>query len=335
MNYRTLGKTGLRVSEIGFGCGNVGGLMVRGSHEEQIQAVRRALDLGITYFDTAPSYGDGRSETNLGRVLAERDPQATVATKVRLRGDDLKDIRGAVQRSMEASLQRLGRDSVDLLQLHTQVSMERGAGGRETVGLEEMLGKDGVADAFDAMHSQGLIRFLGFTGMGETSALHRVVESGRFDVVQAYYNLLNPRAGVAVPPGFAGHDFHRLIDKAAERGMGAVAIRVLAGGALAGPAARQGYASPSVGGTMVPGGEYDADAARAGALDFLAAGDVTSRPQAAIRFALTHPGVSTVLVGFSDLAQIEAAAACSGKEPLPEAAVQRLHDLWANDFGRG
>ena len=335
MNYRTLGKTGPRVSEIGFGCGNVGGLMVRGSHEEQVQAVRRALDLGISYFDTAPSYGDGRSEINLGRVLAELRPQATVATKVRLRGDDLKDIRSAVQRSLEASLQRLGRDSVDLLQLHAQVTMERGTGGRETVGFEDVLGKNGVADAFDAVRSQGLIRFLGFTGMGETSALHRVIDSGRFDVVQAYYNLLNPSGGMAVPPGFVGHDFDRLIDKAAERGMGVVAIRVLAGGALAGPAARQGHASPSVGGTMVPGGEYDADESRAEALDFLAADGATGKPQAAIRFALMHPGVSTVLVGFSDLAQIEEAAACSGKGPLTETAMQRLHDLWATDFGRG
>ncbi len=68
MEYRVLGRTGIRVSEIGFGCGNVGGLMVRGSHDEQVEAVSRALELGIDYFDTAPSYGDGRSETNLGRV---------------------------------------------------------------------------------------------------------------------------------------------------------------------------------------------------------------------------------------------------------------------------
>ena len=335
MNDRTLGRTGLRVSEIGFGCGNVGGLMVRGSHDEQVQAVRRALDLGISYFDTAASYGDGRSETNLGRVLAELRPQVTVATKVRLRGDDLKDIRGAVQRSLEASLQRLRRDSVDLLQLHAQVTMERGTAERETVGLEDVLGKNGVADAFDAMRSQGLIRFLGFTGMGETLALHRVIESSRFDVVQAYYNLLNPSAGVAVPPAFASHDFDRLIDKAAERNMGVAVIRVMAGGALGGAAARQGHASTAVGGTMVPGSEYDADAARASVLDFLTADDEPSRPQAAIRYALTHPGVSTVLVGFSDLAQIEEAAACSGKGPLPEAAMQRLHELWATDFGRG
>ena len=71
MQYRTLGRTGLRVSEIGFGCGNVGGLMTRDGHDEQLGAVRHALDLGINYFDTARAYGEGRSETNLGRVLDE------------------------------------------------------------------------------------------------------------------------------------------------------------------------------------------------------------------------------------------------------------------------
>ena len=69
MNYRALGRTGLKVSEIGFGCGNVGGLMIRGEHADQVKAVARAMELGINYFDTASQYGDGQSESNLGRVL--------------------------------------------------------------------------------------------------------------------------------------------------------------------------------------------------------------------------------------------------------------------------
>ena len=73
MEYRPMGQTGMNVSEIGFGCGNVGGLLIRGSHEEQVQAVARAMELGINYFDTAMSYGNGKSETNLGKVLNELD----------------------------------------------------------------------------------------------------------------------------------------------------------------------------------------------------------------------------------------------------------------------
>ena len=83
MVYRILGRTGLRVSEIGFGCGNVGGLIIRGTQGERVEAVKRAVELGINYFDTAPSYGDGRSETNLGEVLDELQPDVVVATRAR------------------------------------------------------------------------------------------------------------------------------------------------------------------------------------------------------------------------------------------------------------
>ncbi len=331
MLYRVLGRTGIRVSEIGFGCGNVGGLMVRGSHEEQVEAVSRALELGIDYFDTAPSYGDRRSETNLGRVLEELSPEVTVATKVRIGAEDLDEIQGAVERSLEASLKRLRRDSVDLLQLHSRVAMERdGEGWGGAIGLEDVLGEGGVADAFDSVRSKGLTRFVGFPGRGEAEALHRVVESGRLDVMQAYCNMINPTAGWDVPDDFSGYNFGRLIDKASAMGMGIAAIRVMAAGAIGGERARAGHASPLVRGPMVPGGEYGDDEAKAKSLDFMVSGDVYSLPEAAIRFVLMQPGVSVVLVGFSNLGQVEEAAACSGKGPFPESSMKRLRASWAH-----
>ncbi len=84
MEYRGLGRTGMLVSEVGFGCGNVGGLLVRGSEAEQAQAVKRAMELGINYFDTAPAYGDGRSEAHLGLVLRQLNADVFVATKFRV-----------------------------------------------------------------------------------------------------------------------------------------------------------------------------------------------------------------------------------------------------------
>src|SRR2546430_10759078 len=110
MEQRPLGKTGLNVSALGFGCGAVGGLMVKGDPGEQRQAVSRALDAGITYFDTAAQYGNGLSEENLGRVMKELGAWArvVVGTKVRLRPDELANPRAAVRASMEASLNRLG-----------------------------------------------------------------------------------------------------------------------------------------------------------------------------------------------------------------------------------
>src|SRR5579859_2079999 len=102
MEQRDLGLTGLRVSALGFGCGAVGGLMVRGEPDEQRRAVTRAIEAGITYFDTASLYGNGRSEENLGRVLRELGAwdRVVVGTKVRLTTADLSDARAAVLRSI-------------------------------------------------------------------------------------------------------------------------------------------------------------------------------------------------------------------------------------------
>jgi aryl-alcohol dehydrogenase-like predicted oxidoreductase len=331
MEYRVLGRTGIRVSEIGFGCGNVGGLMVRGSRAVQVEAVSRALELGFNYFDTAPSYGDGRSETNLGRVLEELSPDAIVATKVRIGPDDLGDIQGAVEHSLEMSLKRLRMDSVDVLQLHSRVAMERDSEvWTGAIGLEDVLGKGGVAEAFDSVRSKGLTRFIGFTGLGEAEALHSVVERGRFDVVQAYFNMINPSSGWCVPNGFTGYDFGRLIDKATGLSMGVAAIRIMAAGAVGGARAREGHATPVVRGPMVPGGKYRDDEARVRSLEFLVSGNVSTLPEAAIRFVLMHPSVSVVLVGFSNLEQVEEAAACSGKGPLPESSMKRLRASWAH-----
>lgn len=310
--------------------------MIRGSHEEQVQGVSRAIELGINYFDTASSYGDGLSETHLGRVLHELRPKdAIVATKVTLRTEDLSDIRGAVQRSLKRSLSRLNRGSIDVFQLHTQIALTRAGFRPGTLGVEDVIGPGGVADVFDEARSQGLIRFSGFTGLGKTEALHKIIASGRFDVVQAYYNLLNPSSGFSVPKGFVGNDFKLLIRRASENRMGVVVIRVLAGGALGGEEARQGHAAPSLGSSLTEGGDYQADADRAGKLQFLASGEIQSLPQAGIRFALMNKDVSTVLVGYSNIGQIGEAAGCSVEEPFPKGLIDKLRGLWAMDFGRG
>ncbi len=146
MEYRTLGQTGITVSALGFGCGAIGGLMTKGDAHEQRLAVAQAFEAGITYFDTAPSYGNGASETNLGRVLAELGlhDKVKVGTKVRLAPDDLPRAMEAIDSSVEASLRRLGRDHVDLLQLHTPVAAV--ADGRG-LPVDEVLNGVSAADA--------------------------------------------------------------------------------------------------------------------------------------------------------------------------------------------
>lgn len=330
MLYRTLGTTGLKVSEIGFGCGNVGGLMVRGGFAEQLEAVRRALDLGINYFDTAAGYGDGKSEINLGRVLSELEPGIVLATKARHGPQDLGDLQKATVAHVNESLRRLGRKSVDLIQLHTRVVSRRG-GGRFALLPGEVLGRGGVLEGFKELRAEGKVRFFGFSGLGDPEALEALVESGEFHSFQVYYNLLNPSAGHPVPAGFSALDYRLLIERAAKKGMGAVVIRVLAAGVLTATPQAGGGSSPE---PLSPGSELEADRERARRLDFLVQGEIRSLAQAAIRFALMKPEVSTVLVGFSNVAQIEEAAACSGAGGLPESAMARLRELWRTDFGR-
>ena len=329
MQYRMLGNTGLRVSEIGFGCGNVGGLMVRGSHDQQISSVRHALDLGINYFDTARAYGEGQSETNLGRVLEEIGEEVILSTKIRLESDALQDIAAATASEVEQGLARLGRGSVDLIQLHTRL-VEKREPGRFAMTPDEVLGPGGVIEAFKRLRDQGRVGFFGFTGLGDVEAIHALVDSGEFHSFQAYYNLLNPSAGQAVPEGFSALDYRRIIDCAAAGGMGVVVIRVLAAGVLSAVPESGGGSSRE---PLSAGSDYERDVARAHKLSFLKDHGLESLPQAAMRFALMKAEVSTVLVGFSNNAQIDEAAACSGAGPLPEAAMAGLREVWDRDFG--
>src|SRR3954451_8272803 len=118
---RRFGRTDLGMSLLGFGCGAVGGLMVNGDPADQERAVARALELGINYFDTAQMYGNGESERNLGRVLKALKPDVYVGTKVRLPPTERGQIGQAIAASLDASLHRLQRDSVELFQFHNAI----------------------------------------------------------------------------------------------------------------------------------------------------------------------------------------------------------------------
>jgi aryl-alcohol dehydrogenase-like predicted oxidoreductase len=323
MELRTFGRTGLRVSALGLGCGAVGGLMVRGSAADQERGVARALEAGITLFDTAPGYGEGASETNLGRVLARLKPQIVLATKVMLRPTERGEIAAAIRRSVEASLRRLGRDSVDLLQLHNPISS---AGAAETIRADVVLGE--VVPALSRLRDAGKARFLGLTGLGETAAVVRVVDSGAFDSAQVAYNLLNPSAAVEVPPGYPGQDFGRLIPRTQRAGMGTIGIRAVAGGALSGSAERNpiGMAVVAPIGT---GSDYEADVDRAqDFLPLLAEYGSIDLVELALRFAIANRGPSTVLVGVSTVEQLDHAIAAVEKGPLPRSVWGRLQPIW-------
>jgi aryl-alcohol dehydrogenase-like predicted oxidoreductase len=316
MEYRVLGRTGLRVSALAFGCGDVGGLMVRGAPADRERGVARAIELGINYLDTAPSYGSGESEKNLGQVLRALRPSVIVGTKWRLVARDLADVAGAVARSVETSLARLGLERVDLLHLHNLIGR---VGDERPLGVARVL--EAVVPAVRRVQEQGKVRFFGVTASGETGALHRAIASGAVDTAQAVFNLLNPTGAYEVPVGYPAQDYDRLLTLAREQGVGTIGIRVLAGGALSGRIERHPTAIPTVA-PIASGPDYASDVARARALQPLVAqGHAGSLVEAALRFAITGDALSTVLIGCSDLAQLEQAAAAVEKGPLSPAAL--------------
>ena len=323
-----MGSTGLNVSEIGFGCGNVGGLMIRGEHSDQVRAVARAMELGINYFDTASSYGDGQSETNLGRVLKELAADVYVGTKFRVTTHEPGHIKGNVIASVEDSLARLQREQVDLIQMHNHVAAVAQGG---SVSPEEALGE--VVDALRELRDQGKVRFWGMTAVGETAALRQVIDSGALNTIQSVYNLVNPSAGATVPAGFDMPDYGNQIGRASGNGMGVLVIRVLAAGALSGEATRHPVAVPTVA-PIGSGRDYGQDQARADGFRFLQQeGYVGSLVEASLRFALTNAGVSSVLVGYSSLEHLEQAVEFAAKGPLPPEAMARLPEVWAGFIG--
>lgn len=331
MQFRTIGRTGLSVSEIGFGCGNNAVLMVKASYTEQLKAVRHALDCGINFFDTAFAYGLGKSEENLGRILNEIGANPVISTKIRLDADAVGDVKGVTIRAVEAGLKRLNRDRVDFVQLHTRVTLERGAGKRFSLTPREVLGANGVVDGFKAMRDRGKVGHFGFSGLGDPNALHELVESGEFHGFQAYYNLLNPSAGAPVPREFSALNYGQIIDRAAAKEMGAFVIRILAAGALTSdPDAGGGSSSEP----LSPGSDYALDLERAAKVKAALGIGGKDLTQAAIRFGLMNPKVSTVLVGFSNTTHIDEAVKCSGAPALSENALSNVKKLWKTDFGK-
>ena len=285
---------------------------------EQRQAVQHALDAGITYFDTAASYGDGRSEENLGRVMGELGAWGRVVVGTKVRVPDLEQQpRAAIRTSLEASLKRLGRADVDVFHLHNPLGRAQ---------LDAVLGE--VARGFEDVIQAGLVRHAGFTGLGETAAAdqgpaHRPVRD-RADVLQrAQSERRLPRPGRR-PAGLRRLDRH-----CAERGSrgdrdsGAGRWRRL------GPVERAANAGDP--GGVMAGGRRLRSRRRSGGQFAALAGELglESSLELAVRFGLSKPGVSTVLVGYSNLGHLVDAIRWAERGPLTDDVVQRVRRLAA------
>lgn len=324
MRTRRLGRTELAVSELAFGGGWVGGILVHAAEDVRRDALVRAFDAGMNFIDTAPSYGGGESEAALGRLLPDIGAPHILATKVRLDAAGLRDIAGQVERGMAESLRRLRRDSVDIFQLHNPIGA---ATDSFHIAAGAVMGE--VADALDRLRAQGLARFIGITALGQAPAVCRVIESGRFDTAQVYYNLLNPSAGMAMPPAWRGHDFSGVLAACRAADVGAINIRAFAGGAIASDR-RHGREIP-----ITDDAGVETEARRAAAALRALGGAYGTRAQTAVRFALANADIGAVAVGLAEPRHLDEAVAAAELGPLPESALETLRGVYAENFGLG
>jgi L-galactose dehydrogenase/L-glyceraldehyde 3-phosphate reductase len=295
-------------------------------HQEdavKLQVLRLAMAAGINWIDTAPLYGKGQSEQALGWLLKEIDAKPHLSTKVMLDPARLDDVAGQVERSLHESLRRLGRESVDVLILHNPIEA---VAARDALTVDQVVGAHGAAAALERMREQGLAGHIGFTALGDAASCRQVIGSGRFDVAQVYYNLLNPSAGRDMPSGWSGHDFRGLLSACTAQRMGIMAIRVFAAGVLASPA-RHGREV-----VITRDSDLDIESRRADAV-FSALGErYGTRAQTALRFVMGNPDLSCAVIGLADLAQLEEALAGADKGVLPKTAIDQLEQLYAGNF---
>lgn len=299
MEYTTFGKTGLRVSKLGLGGAPIGGDFGATDEAEIERVVHAALDLGITFIDTAPLYGMGQSEERIGRALASggRRDKVVLASKA-VRSDLVYDYKSTIE-SVEASLKRLRTDRIDLLQLHDVESQPYERIVNETV------------PALQKLRADGKIRFTGVTTR-VLPLLKRYMETDLFDAIQFYarYMLLDVSAA------------HEILPLAREKGLGVINGSVLGMGILA---------DAPAGFLQKEGGHILKEAAaRMEKLEFLRQPGPKGLIEPAMRFSLSRPDIHVTLTGTASLKSIQANAGyCDGRGLAP-ADEQRVSELFGD-----
>jgi aryl-alcohol dehydrogenase-like predicted oxidoreductase len=321
MKYRTLGRTGYQVSEIGFGAWGIGGDWWKGSDdEESLASVKLALDYGVNFIDTAHNYGNGHSETLVGRAVREAGERVYVASKIPPKnytwpaseGTPMEDVYPAewIIECTETSLKRLGLEQIDLHQFH--VWRDEWAELDEWKEVVQKLKQSGKVGAF------GISLNYPLEGVYAESA----VRSGMIDVLQMTYNIFEQEAQTAIFP------------MAEELNIGIIAKSPLDEGALTGK--------------ITPETEFEAGGFldtyfkddrkqevwdRVQALGFLLKDEKATLADAALRFCLSKPVVSSLIVGMRNPKHVEANVRASDRGPLPKEDLSELEDhAWPHNF---
>lgn len=322
MRYRTLGRTGIEVSELGYGAWGIGQSMwVGADDDESLRSLRRAVELGVTFIDTALQYGEGHSEELVGRVVREADQTVHVATKMPpknmqwparpgVRAEEAFPADWVVE-CTERSLRHLGLDAIDVQQMH--------------VWSDEWVDQGDWLEAIERLKNEGKIRFFGVSiNDHEPASALRLVESGIVDSVQVIYNI------------FDQSPEDELFDAVQAADVGVIVRVPFDEGALT------GRITPD---TEFPEGDFrnayfagDRKAEVWERVQAIARGLATSTPEMpeyALRFCLSHPAVSTVIAGMRSVRNVEANAVAVELGPLSERELETLRaHRWPRSFYR-
>lgn len=317
MKHRRFGRTDISVPAIAFGGGWVGGVLIHGGQETANTALDLAVQSGIDWIDTAADYGGGVSETVIGRWLSgtPKDSWPGISSKFRL-DTEAGDFRGQMFRIMEESFARLGIDRLPLIMLHNPV-----VDGATGAGCLSVLDALHVRDDMQALQEEGLCDWLGMTGLGDAAALKQTLDTGRFDVAQVYYNMLNPSAALSRDP-WNSTNFDGLLEVCARHDMGVMGIRIFAGGHLASPE-RHGREIP-----VTASADDRAEESRARVIWELLDPEDGTPAQQAVRFGLAEPRISTVVVGLAELQHLRLAIEAVEMGPLSAERLGSLAEGW-------
>ncbi len=317
MQQRILGKTGFSVSTLTLGGGGIGMVWGATTEDECVETVKHAVASGINIIDVAPVYGNGKAEEVVGTAWPDLATKPLLATKVLIRPRERSDLAGAIRRSLEGSLTRLGREQIDIFQLHNQIEPQEPVSPLRLT-LQEVVGTGGVLETMQQLKEEGLIRELGFTGIARHDVVRELFSDGRLATVQLVTNILNSEGEMGVAEDGPYRDHLEMVRLAGSAQLGIFGIRPFAAGSLTAAVDRSLPAEHPVSVDFAFGQQH---------LGFLTAETGSSLAVVAMRYALSLPGVSTVVTGAKNRAELDDAIAAAQAGPLPPALMERIAPL--------
>ena len=324
MKIRRFGRTEFKISQLTFGGGWVGGILIDPDKEIMHKALSQASEKGINWIDTAESYSEGKSEKNIGELLSSfSNDTFQISTKGRLDPNSSESIISQIDRKIDASLARLQRNFVELYQLHNRI---QNVSDKNNFSVKDILKKGGVADAMEKFKSDGRIKSIGITALGDINAINEVVLSDCFDVAQIYYNLLNPSASFSSQGEWNDHNFSNLIKNCVSKDMGLMNIRIYAAGYLA-TDKRHGREIPITFGIN----ETELNK-RVEKINLIMRDIQGTKAQKALRYGLSNDDMSTIVIGLAEISHLEEALEGYELGSLDEEILRKIEELQKNNF---